>query len=70
MNVTYSLHAREEIKERKIEKVGVEETVKYPDKLTNKGTKYYAIKKLNDHRLKVVYIKEKFYKVITTYYLQ
>ncbi len=70
MNVKYTNHAEYQLKERKIERVWVEETIKSPDKITRDGKKNYAIKKLNGYTLKVVYVKEeRFIKVITEYWL-
>lgn len=65
----YSLHAEEQIKERKIEKVWVEEAVKSPNQIEKDGDKYYVIKKLNGITLKIVYVKQKYIKIITVYKL-
>ncbi len=70
MNITYTLHAGEQIEERKIPKIWVEETIKSPDELRRKGNKYYATKKLNGNTLKVIYVRESYIKVITSYFIQ
>ena len=70
MNIIYTLHAREQIKERKILKVWVEEIIKSPDYKNIQGQKYYVSKKLNRITLKVVYAKEKYMKVITSYFIK
>ena len=57
MDIIYTIHVDEQIKERKINKVWIEETIKFPDELKHKVHKYYATKKLNGHTLKVVYVK-------------
>lgn len=67
MEIVYTLHAEEQIKERKYEKVWIEETIKRPDITQCFGDKYYASKKLNGLTIEVVYIKEKYIKVITAY---
>jgi len=69
VEIRYTLHAEEQIKERKFEKVWVEETIKFPDKTKHFGKRYYVQKKLNGIILKVVYIKQKYIKVITTHKL-
>ena len=70
MNITYTKHADEQIKERKIPKIWVEEAVKFPDELKREGHKYYATKKLNGNTLRVVYVKESYIKIITTYFIK
>ncbi len=70
MDIKYTLHAEEQIKERKLEKVWVEETIKYPNQTEREGHKYYVTRKLNGRTLRVVYVKEKYIKVITVYFLQ
>ncbi|MBI2580181.1 DUF4258 domain-containing protein [Candidatus Woesearchaeota archaeon] len=69
MELQYTAHCEEQIAERKLEKVWVEETIRYPDKTERTGKKYYVTKKLNGGTLRVVYIKEKYIKVITAYWL-
>ena len=68
MEIRYTLHSEEQITERKIEKVWVEETTRYPDKISVIGKKHYAIRKINGGVLKVVYVKEKYIKIITVYW--
>jgi len=67
MEIKYTLHSEEQIKERKFEKVWIEETIKRPDHTNHFGNKYYVSKKLNGLTIEVVYVKEKYIKVITTY---
>ncbi|MBI2663895.1 DUF4258 domain-containing protein [Candidatus Woesearchaeota archaeon] len=68
MEIRYTFHSEEQIKERKIEKVWVEETIKHPDETEKEGkNKYYARKTLNGITLEVVYVKEKYIKVVTVY---
>ena len=68
MRIVYTKHAVLQMEKRKLEKVWIEETIKYPDKTEREGMKkYYASKKLNGITLEVVYVKESFIKVITAY---
>jgi hypothetical protein len=69
MEVSYTKHCEERMVKKKIEKVWVYETIKYPDKMLIKNGKNYAEKKINGGSLKVVYIKEKYLKVITVYWV-
>lgn len=70
MRIIFSFHALQQIKRRKIHKLLIIETVKFPDTLINIGTKQYAIKKFKRESLKVVYVKEKHIKIITSYYIK
>ncbi|MBI2670876.1 DUF4258 domain-containing protein [Candidatus Woesearchaeota archaeon] len=70
MNIIYTLHALEQIKERKISRVWIEETIKFPDKTNHFGNKCYVIKKLNGKTIKVVYLKQTYIKVITCYFIK
>jgi len=67
MEIHYTFHAEEQIHERKIEKVWVEETIKGPDLTKHIGHKYCVTKKLNGLTLEVVYTKERYINVITVY---
>lgn len=69
MDIKYTLHAEKQIRDRKIEKVWIEETIKSSDKVKRKDNKYYIIKKLNRKTLKVIYVKEKYIKVITNFWI-
>lgn len=62
-------HAVLRIKERKIHHLWIEEAIKFPDVLRKVTAKIYAIKKLNGRSIEVVYIKEKYRKIITVYWL-
>ena len=70
MNIIYTLHAEEQIKERKLIKLWVEEAIQWPDTTQHVGNKYHIIKKIDGKILKVVYVKEKHIKVITTYFIK
>ena len=69
MEIRYTFHAKIMIKERKIEQVWVEETIKSPNKSERGFGKNYARKKLNGKSIEVVYMKEKYIKVITAYWI-
>lgn len=70
MDIIYSIHAEEQIQERKIEKLWIEETIKSPDYIKrNKPNKYIIKKKLNGRSIEVVYVKEKYIKVVTVYWI-
>ena len=70
MRITYTAHAEEQIKERRVANVWIEETVTSPDKTERNGHKYYVIKKLNGKTLKVVFVKERYIKIITCYFIK
>lgn len=69
MDIRYTLHAEHQIKERKVEKTWIEDTIKSPDEIRRVGNKYYIVKKLNGKRLKVVYVKQSYIKVITVFWI-
>jgi len=70
MEIIYTEHARDQIKERKLEKIWVEEAIKFPDEKRHKGIKSHAIKKINGVKIKVVYVKEKYIKVVTVFLIK
>jgi hypothetical protein len=70
MDVVFTRHAAWQLRERRIHKVWVYETVASPDFTRREGNKYYVVKKLDGMTLKVVYTKEKHIKIITTYFLK
>lgn len=70
MEIVYTAHAEQQIKDRKIQQIWIDETIKYPNFTTHDRDKYYAIKKLNGKTLKVVFVKEKYIKVITSYFIK
>ena len=70
MKIIYTNHAEEQIKERKILKVWIKETIKSPNDTKRIEHKFYVIKRLNGKTLKVIYTKENFIKVITSYFVK
>ena len=69
MEVIFTNHARYQLKERKVDYIWVEETIKSPDITKKVDNKFYVIRKLNGRTLKVVYVKEKHIKVVTLYWV-
>lgn len=70
MHIVFTLHAEEQLHERKIEKVWVEDAIRYPDLTELDGHKYYVTRKLNGKTLKVVFVKEKYIKIISSWFLK
>ncbi len=65
MKIIFSKHAEEQIKERKLDKISVEETIKYAEKTRKEGkNKYYARRKINGWTLEVVYVREKYKRLL------
>ena len=69
MNIEFTNHAEEMLKERKIAKDEVEMTIKSPDKLFKEGEKYYASKNIGRGIIEAVYERVNYIKVITIYWL-
>ena len=69
VDIIYTVHAEEQRKERNIEKVWIEEAIVSPDYTAREGNKYLVTKKLNGHAIEVVYVKEKYLKIITVYWV-
>ncbi len=69
MQFHYTFHALDAIAERKIEKIWVKEALQFPDITYFEEGKYYAVKKLNGLSIEVVYVKEKYIKIITVYWV-
>ncbi|MFC1769359.1 DUF4258 domain-containing protein [Nanoarchaeota archaeon] len=70
MEITFTYHAKIQMEERKILPIWVEETIKYPDETRRNRNKFYVVKKLNGKVLKVVYVRENYIKVITSFFLK
>lgn len=68
MQIVFTHHARKKIHERGVDRIWIEETIKFPDEIRRNGNKWYVVKKLNGKTLKVVYVKETYIKVITFYW--
>ncbi len=48
----------------------IAETVKSPDILRRKGKKFYSVKKINGFTLKIVYVKERYLKIVKCYFVK
>ena len=70
MEIRYTLHAQEQMKERNIEPAWIEEAARFPHTIVSKKYKFYVTKKLNGKTIKVVFIKEKYIKIITSYFIK
>ena len=69
MDIFYTDHAKYQLDKRKVDRTFVEETIRFPDLTKRIDNKCYVIKKLNGKKLKVVYIKERYIKVITLFWI-
>ena len=67
MNIVFTKHAKEQMKERGITEDDVINAVKYPEKTKKISNIYYVQKKVIQGTIEVVYIKENYIKVITVY---
>jgi hypothetical protein len=67
LNIVFTKHAREQMNERGISEDEVLNTVKYPDKTMKRGEVYMAQKLTSQRLIEVVYIRERYIKVITVY---
>lgn len=64
-----TFHAEYQLKERKIDKQWIEEAIRSPNIIKHIGNKSYAIKKIGSKTLKVVYVKQRYIKIITIYWI-
>jgi len=69
MDIIFIEHAKEMLKKRKITKEEVELGIKYLDNLKKEGGKYITEKDIERARIEIVYEKDKYIKIITTYYI-
>lgn len=67
MNIKFTKHAIEQMKERGISEDEVINTIKYPEKTQKINNVYYVQKSLGWANIEVVYIRENYIKVITVY---
>lgn len=70
MKIVFTEHAKDRMKKRKITEEEITQAVKYPDSLSKKDGKYYAMKNIARANIEVVYEKENYIKIITLYYLR
>jgi len=71
MKIVFTLHALEQMKERKIHREWVLETLLRPDEVEQETSiKWLAKRRLNGHTLEVVFERRTNIKVITLYWIQ
>lgn len=69
MNITFTSHALEQMKERGITSDEVISTIRYAEKIDKIGDKYYAQKNTNSGIIEVVFVRENYIKVVTVYWI-
>ncbi len=69
MNIEYTDHAIHKMKKRHIAEDEVASAIKYPENTRKVGDKYYAMKNIGRGSIEVVFIKDKYIKVITVYWI-
>lgn len=67
MNIIFTKHAKDQMKERGISEDEVMNTLKFPENTEKIDDLYYAQKKTNQGIIEVVYEKQNYIKVITVY---
>lgn len=65
MHIEFTKHARDRMKKRNISEDEVINTIKFPEKTEKVGNVYYVQKHLGRFMLRVVYIREKYIKVLS-----
>jgi len=65
MKLILTKHAKQRMFERNIKTEEIREVLEFPDYTIVKGNKTEAYKKIDHKNLKVVYMKNKFIKIIT-----
>ncbi len=67
MHIEFTKHAKEQMQERNISEDEVISTIKYAELINKINNVYYARKNIGRALIEVVYIIEKYIKVITVY---
>lgn len=67
MNIQFTKHSKDQMKERGISEDEVINTIKYPEITEKIKNRYYVQKKTIQGTIEVVYIIENYIKVITVY---
>ncbi len=65
MKIILTIHAKKRMIERNIKMEDIREAIDFPNYTIIKGNKTEAYKKIGNKNLKIVYIKNKFIKIIT-----
>ena len=70
MDINFTLHAKEQIEERKILKIWIEEGLKWSDlTIRLEGGKYAVRKRLNGRSIEIIFIRERDIKILTVYWI-
>lgn len=70
MEIIFTKHAFEKLRERGISQRAVISTIQTPQKLTSDSDKFYAFRKFGKKYLKVIFVRvENTIKVITQHYI-
>ena len=67
MNIVFTRHAKEQMKERSINEDDVVNAIKFPKKTRKRGHVYYVQRQTISGKIEVVYVRESYIKVITVY---
>ena len=67
MNVVFTRHALEQMKERSISEDEVVNAIKFPKNIRKTERAYYVQRQTISGKIEVVYTREKYIKVITVY---
>ena len=70
MIIEFEDHSNKRLNERRVERIWVEDTIKWPDRIKRYGKKFHAIKRFNNNILKVIYTREKHINIKTVYWLK
>ncbi len=70
MEIEFTLHAKEQIKERNLKIDEIINAIKNPDKVDYEYGKYYSQKDVGRGVIEIIYEKDKYIKVITIYWLK
>jgi len=70
MEIEFTLHAKEQIRERGIKTEEVIDAIKNPDKSYQEFGKQYIEKDIGRGIIRIVYKKDKYINIITVYWLK
>ena len=69
MDIIFTEHAKQKLGKRKILEDEAINTIKYPEKTYKEGGKYYSQKDIGRGKIEVVYIRDKYIKILTIYWI-
>jgi hypothetical protein len=67
VNIIFTKHAKDQIKERGISEDEVINAIKFPEQTRKVGDVYYVQKQTVSGKIEVIYVRESYIKVITLY---